>query len=301
MENPFDDFGTELDAKFSVQPFQGGFDLIVESQGGSTGGRAARNADYSRALRLHIQRLQAIKLVLFDVQIASRPAMRLPESARQIALLDYQLPLSLAGVDAEHLRLAIGRASAAHGRESKSGGNPTKRLKLRMLFPSSLNLSPSEITSLLVIPEIQLLPTADSDELNKNVTIARRQQRALKRSGHATPPKGQPNVPTVNAISERFVRDPYVVAWVLEEAVGYCEYCGYPAPFQRSNGEAYLEVHHVRPLAEGGPDTIDNAVACCPNCHRQLHSDPDRKLLRRRLVASVKRLQNYPRKASTDT
>ena len=45
LENQFDDFGTELDAKFSVQPFQGGFDLVVESQGGSTGGQAARNVD----------------------------------------------------------------------------------------------------------------------------------------------------------------------------------------------------------------------------------------------------------------
>jgi len=32
-----------------------------------------------------------------------------------------------------------------------------------------------------------------------------------------------------------------------------------------------LEVHHKVPLAEGGDDTVENAIALCPNCHRHAH------------------------------
>lgn len=33
----------------------------------------------------------------------------------------------------------------------------------------------------------------------------------------------------------------------------------------------FLEVHHVKWLAKGGSDTVNNVVALCPNCHRKMH------------------------------
>ena len=69
-----------------------------------------------------------------------------------------------------------------------------------------------------------------------------------------------------------FQRNPDVVAEVLERANGICESCNMPAPFNRSsNGTPYLEVHHITFLADGGRDTVDNAEALCPNCHRRKH------------------------------
>ena len=69
-----------------------------------------------------------------------------------------------------------------------------------------------------------------------------------------------------------FGRNAAVVAEVLERAEGICETCKKPAPFRRvSNGSPYLEVHHVHKLADGGSDTVENAIAVCPNCHRQAH------------------------------
>lgn len=69
-----------------------------------------------------------------------------------------------------------------------------------------------------------------------------------------------------------FRRNADVIAEVLTRAVGNCETCLAPAPFQRaSNGMPYLEVHHMVPLAAGGCDTVENAVAICPNCHRKAH------------------------------
>ncbi|HDR7378766.1 TPA: HNH endonuclease [Bacillus toyonensis] len=37
------------------------------------------------------------------------------------------------------------------------------------------------------------------------------------------------------------------------------------------DGTPYLEVHHVVPLATGGEDSVENAVALCQNCHRKAH------------------------------
>ena len=41
---------------------------------------------------------------------------------------------------------------------------------------------------------------------------------------------------------------------------------------QNIDGTHYLEVHHIDQLAKGGADTVENAVALCPNCHRKMHS-----------------------------
>ncbi|MFG6490284.1 HNH endonuclease, partial [Roseateles sp. BYS78W] len=69
-----------------------------------------------------------------------------------------------------------------------------------------------------------------------------------------------------------FDRNPDVVVEVLLRAAGTCEGCAKAAPFlRRSNGSPYLEVHHRTPLALGGEDTVDNAIALCPNCHRAAH------------------------------
>lgn len=69
-----------------------------------------------------------------------------------------------------------------------------------------------------------------------------------------------------------FKRNPDVVAEVLFQADGRCQCCGKPAPFNRTkDGSPYLEVHHRKRLADGGEDSVENAIALCPNCHRQQH------------------------------
>lgn len=76
----------------------------------------------------------------------------------------------------------------------------------------------------------------------------------------------------VTATVTVFMRNPDVVAEVLARAAGSCEQCKRPAPFKRrSDRSPYLEVHHRVQLAHGGEDTIENALALCPNCHRELH------------------------------
>ncbi len=81
-----------------------------------------------------------------------------------------------------------------------------------------------------------------------------------------------PKIPTKYVASiERYIRNPDVVAQVLSEANGVCAKCG-NTPFKRiSNNLPYLEVHHIDPLSKGGEDSVGNAEALCPNCHRQRH------------------------------
>lgn len=63
-----------------------------------------------------------------------------------------------------------------------------------------------------------------------------------------------------------------MIVEALDRANGICERCSCEAPFiRRSDGTRYLEVHHKVRLADGGEDTIENALALCPNCHRELH------------------------------
>jgi hypothetical protein len=69
-----------------------------------------------------------------------------------------------------------------------------------------------------------------------------------------------------------FVRNPWVVAGALSRGGGKCEMPGCATQlFTRDDNRPFLEVHHVMPLAEGGDDTLVNAAALCPMCHRELH------------------------------
>lgn len=66
-------------------------------------------------------------------------------------------------------------------------------------------------------------------------------------------------------------RDPYLKEMVKRIAEGKCQFCGAKAPFIDRHGKPYLEEHHVKKLADGGNDVIENVVAVCPNCHRKIH------------------------------
>tara|TARA_B110000263_G_C15279470_1_gene497605 strand:+ start:415 stop:1164 length:750 start_codon:yes stop_codon:yes gene_type:complete len=81
-----------------------------------------------------------------------------------------------------------------------------------------------------------------------------------------------------------YERDPKVVAWILKIAKGICEACNRIAPFIKdTDGQEYLEVHHVKRLADGGKDTINNAVALCPNCHKESHFGKNKAYLTKKL------------------
>jgi 5-methylcytosine-specific restriction endonuclease McrA len=124
-------------------------------------------------------------------------------------------------------------------------------------------------------------PLADElgHQMAKSVDPKKLLAKAKRRTG--PPPKRQR---TIND----FVRDPYVVAAALVRASGRCETpkCS-SSLFVREDDRPYLEVHHIVPLGEGGDDTLINAAALCPSCHRELHFGKLRLRKRALLTAEI--------------
>lgn len=111
-----------------------------------------------------------------------------------------------------------------------------------------------------------------------------------KRGRYKAMPPGNETPATRTVAVAQHLRDPAVKAWVLDAASGNCEACDTAAPFEDVDCLPFLEVHHVRRLADGGSDTATNAVALCPNCHRALHYSRDAKALAESLYLKVARL-----------
>lgn len=103
-------------------------------------------------------------------------------------------------------------------------------------------------------------------------------EESIKRSKELTSEELNKNIndvikpEVITAVSKIYKRNPDVVVATLRRANGYCEKCGCKAPFiRKSDNTPYLEVHHKVALSEGGFDNLDNTIAVCPNCHRELH------------------------------
>ncbi len=115
--------------------------------------------------------------------------------------------------------------------------------------------------------------TAVDEELNQD--IEQQISKSLKSTHEsrtqrleAAPKHPEP----IQILSKGFKRNADVIAEVLLRANGRCENCEKEAPFKRAkDGTPYLEVHHKVMLSQGGEDTVENAIATCPNCHRELH------------------------------
>jgi len=133
-------------------------------------------------------------------------------------------------------------------------------------------------------------PTVDPDEY-------RRRSDALRKVKPTnTPkekPKGQDKPKSTTTPSKSYYRDPEVRAWVLNESAGNCEACGCPAPFTTEGNTPFLEAHHMKLLADHGPDVVENAVAICPNCHRRLHLSSDRAEFAEQVYERVERLKKF--------
>jgi 5-methylcytosine-specific restriction protein A len=110
----------------------------------------------------------------------------------------------------------------------------------------------------------------EADE-NREIEKARKMSGSARRS--ALRRTESPEKPErVRVVSYVYKRNPLVILEALERAKGVCEKCRKPAPFQRaSDGSPFLEIHYTIPLRSGGPDSVDNVLALCPNCHRFEH------------------------------
>jgi len=101
-------------------------------------------------------------------------------------------------------------------------------------------------------------------------------------------------VPTATAKERHtkyYERSKAIKLYALARARGFCEGCGHPAPFVRLDGTPYLEVHHIRKLADEGPDDPRWVIALCPNCHSRAHHGIDALAFNDRLAEDARRLE----------
>lgn len=133
------------------------------------------------------------------------------------------------------------------------------------------------------ISDYDFLPTEDENELSLKVEHLRHKKTFSIPEGLLQPERSVRS-------TQSYKRDPLVIAWILENANGVCEGCGNIAPFKTPSDDPYLEIHHVHWLSKGGPDTISNSVALCPNCHQRCHHSSNSDLFSEMLYSRIPRL-----------
>ena len=115
------------------------------------------------------------------------------------------------------------------------------------------------------VPSVEVIRENFAKAVAASIRLSPSQRRKRLSSAAKMPTK-------IEIRTTTFRRNPDVAAEVLLRANGICEKCRAAAPFSRAaDGSPYLEIHHVIHLADGGEDTVENAVALCPNCHREAH------------------------------
>lgn len=139
--------------------------------------------------------------------------------------------------------------------------------RLEKMTDQDLGNALSETEGLFAIIHADIAPPVLCETLKK---LEHETARLYFASGQRIP-RGQASPARLPVTTEQFVRDAAVVAYILKNADGRCECCQGRAPFIKPDGIPFLEVHHLKRLASGGSDTISNAIAVCPNCHRELH------------------------------
>lgn len=87
------------------------------------------------------------------------------------------------------------------------------------------------------------------------------------------------------------VRSEAVKVYVQRRAEGICEACKEAAPFRTKKGRPYLEPHHTRRMADGGPDDPQNVAAICPNCHQEIHYGVEGDNLNKELMSYLEELE----------
>ena len=78
---------------------------------------------------------------------------------------------------------------------------------------------------------------------------------------------------SVTTISTVFGRSQDVIAYARKRTGLSCDVldCDHN-PFSKLNGDAYVEIHQIATLVDGGLDTIENVASRCPAHHRRFTS-----------------------------
>jgi len=275
------DIKQEVNSEFSLETISNFDGLVIESWGPSS-----RNPEYAKALELLLGRLHNYGVPSIRVFVVSSRLIKAFPDVLDRELFIGGKSISLFNCEVEDLRKSIGKEVAELKEPSSTGrgGNRYKRILIHSpLINRGVWIKLATSSEYGVETAISnLTPTSDRDLLDQQVNAIE--------SFIKVAPLGQDKPVRSSKQSNLIERDPLVKAWVLQEADGLCELCGSNSPFLKDNGKPYLEVHHVHHLANGGSDTVSNAVGVCPNCHRALHHSRKRDEHENGLYGKLERL-----------
>lgn len=151
-------------------------------------------------------------------------------------------------------------------------------------------LRPAQNVGVKVAAEIETEIARVEGKQNAPVVVFEIEAREAAKKKNLSTPEGNLHPTASQSTNTTYSRLASVKAWVLHHAQGVCEACGQAAPFCSPDGVPFLEIHHVRHLADGGSDTVTNSVAVCPNCHRALHYSNNAKEITLNLYKNISRL-----------
>ena len=157
-------------------------------------------------------------------------------------------------------------------------GNPRKAI----VFELALDSAGEEGTGRTALGDVMLkVPSA----------LKRKSVEELRQLALDTVPK---DAPPTQRKTNVYQRSAAVREYVLRRANGVCEACGGKAPFIARDRYPYLEPHHIRRRADGGPDHPRWVAGVCPNCHRRVHSGEDGAAYNEKIAEQIGRLEASP-------
>jgi len=107
----------------------------------------------------------------------------------------------------------------------------------------------------------------------------------FQKAQQAAPKRTSPDTEESTSTGGRsYPRSDVVKEFALRHADGICQGCLEDAPFVDNSGKPFLEVHHLHRRADGGPDSPENVIALCPNCHRRRHHGHDGEEFNQQLI-----------------
>ena len=254
--------GQELDAKIEIDSTA----VLLHSRGGATGGRPARNTDYSKAREVIFSRLlkpnSGKGSLMGDILIDSR-------RARAFAYEDRILlhASDAANLLTEELISVVGKLTREWGQASGAkGGNSTKALRIETTAPhSSAVLNALELSTSAMksgggkwVPSETTPPASDEDrrfiEGDKRMAghfrTERRRNQSLRKA-------------KIASVIDKFGRL-------------VCERCedDLTGKYPEEIAAACFDMHHSVPLSsidEAREVSVEDLECLCCNCHRAIH------------------------------
>ncbi len=137
------------------------------------------------------------------------------------------------------------------------------------------------VFELISIQETDNLRSSDPEKTQENITLEDLEEKieSLLSSNPTT---------TKDRKVRFYERNKYIRMYALKEANGVCQNCKKEASFNDKLGNPYLEVHHINRLSDGGFDNINNVVALCPNCHREIHHGSNGEKINKNLKETIR-------------